>query len=534
MKTIFIFIFIFILSFSQNLDINSETIKQLVYTEGEAFHHFIGTDPAMGKTPIFEMNALNKIDSLDFSYFIEINTKIYYSDLTIKEHSEEKVEASYSAYIEIIDNKDRTVDQQFKEQLITIEKAYLNAATFKSSKLKFFFAIDPGDYEIRIVFEDKNSNKTYSQKTDFVLRDWKHKNFLISDLEYYDTYSREPIISTSNIINNRKDFILIQFQTYQRNLNNNYTFALDIYEQKKTIEKIGLTLLNLFKSVKSIFVEDTIEKIIEPLYVRTWENIRSDHFMKHADMIEKKIFDEIEFPKNELPPRKLVARVISTLHENQRVDSREFDEIKNRAKLDTINMNKFNFNKEAVVESGQITTATARNEITSEFSFEWEFIPQTKTEIVDAFDKLVYLELDSVDFYKDANLKDAQLFFSRLWNDQSNQLSSKEVIFKHPLFEMKQYFRKLEFCINNFPDINDGNTGSISGLRRRFTNRGWVSDKAKIYMKYGSPDEIHGDNIFNSEGVIIQHRNRPPVQLWVYNKSNKKFYFKENNLITYN
>ncbi|MCB0280282.1 MAG: hypothetical protein KDD94_12310, partial [Calditrichaeota bacterium] len=397
---------------------------------------------------------------------------------------------------------------------------------FKSSRLTFFFALAPDTYLIKVLFEDKNSGKTFSRETEFVLREWKHKDFLISDLEYYDTYTHEPVISLDNNFGNRTDFILIQFQTYQRDLDKNYTFSLDIYKQRKTVEKVGLAFVNFFKS---IFSTDTLEEVKEPIYIRTWEEIRAKHFMKHADMIDKTLFSDIEFPRNELPPRKLVARVISTLHEQERIAIEEFDD-KRVAQLDSINMNTFDFNQNAVVDDGEITIATARNEISSEFSFQWEFIPQTKAEIQDAFEKLTYLNIDSLDYYAGLDLESAQKYFSGIWVNRS----TTDEEFMHPLNAMQLYYRKLDFCVANFPDISQDNAGAIDGSRRRFTNRGWISDKAKIYMKYGSPDEIHGDNIFNSKGIMIEHKERPPVQLWVYNQSGRKFYFKENSLITYN
>jgi len=63
-----------------------------------------------------------------------------------------------------------------------------------------------------------------------------------------------------------------------------------------------------------------------------------------------------------------------------------------------------------------------------------------------------------------------------------------------------EYFSRIEYC------------------EERFTHgdKGWRSDRARIYVKYGPPDEIH------SRPYELESQ---PSQIWYYYKSNQKFIF---------
>ncbi|KPJ71883.1 hypothetical protein AMJ52_08265 [candidate division TA06 bacterium DG_78] len=72
----------------------------------------------------------------------------------------------------------------------------------------------------------------------------------------------------------------------------------------------------------------------------------------------------------------------------------------------------------------------------------------------------------------------------------------------HTAYNEKEvdYFSRIEYCEKNFS----------------FGDRGWRSDRAKIYVKYGSPDEIHARPY--ETGSL-------PYLIWFYYRINRKFIF---------
>jgi GWxTD domain-containing protein len=72
----------------------------------------------------------------------------------------------------------------------------------------------------------------------------------------------------------------------------------------------------------------------------------------------------------------------------------------------------------------------------------------------------------------------------------------------HTVYNEKEvdYFSRIEYCEKNFS----------------FGDRGWRSDRAKIYMRYGPPDEIHARPY--ETGSL-------PYLIWFYYRINRKFIF---------
>lgn len=67
---------------------------------------------------------------------------------------------------------------------------------------------------------------------------------------------------------------------------------------------------------------------------------------------------------------------------------------------------------------------------------------------------------------------------------------------------MEEYFLKIDYCETNF-----------SG-----GDRGYMSDRARVYMEYGEPDEVE-DHPFEPD--------RPPYIIWVYYQNSMEFIFED-------
>ncbi|MCB0278408.1 MAG: hypothetical protein KDD94_02845, partial [Calditrichaeota bacterium] len=284
-------ILIFLLQFiSSQESITAENIKQLVYTQGEAVHYFIGTDPDIEKIPYFQFNALNKIDTVKENYYLEINTSIYYSDLVLKDINSSQVQANYKIYITIQNSSGKTIDKQFKEQKASIKKEFVNDVAFRSSELQFFFMIEPGDYLIHVTMVDANSDKQLQKNMEFTLRNHVNKNVLISDIEFIDANINKTVISTENNINNRNKDLLMLFDTYQKNLDQHFTYGLEVFKKKSTMDNIAQGLMDVLKFITFQTVSDTV---FESLYYQGFEKQATQKLNHRMAIVDKSIFKDV-------------------------------------------------------------------------------------------------------------------------------------------------------------------------------------------------------------------------------------------------
>ncbi len=130
------------------------------------------------------------------------------------------------------------------------------------------------------------------------------------------------------------------------------------------------------------------------------------------------------------------------------------------------------------------------------FAFFWRFAPTTHQDLDLAIRQLRYIaKEDSIKKYLKASFKNKRRFFKQFWSERDPDPTTEE----NEL--MKEYYRRVNFVNANF---------STSGVG------GWLTDRGRIFIKFGEPDEIER-HPFEAETY--------PYQIWRYYSVQKVFLF---------
>ena len=111
-----------------------------------------------------------------------------------------------------------------------------------------------------------------------------------------------------------------------------------------------------------------------------------------------------------------------------------------------------------------------KSESHKKISFFWVTLPESSEDITTAINQMRYiLPTDSLDRYVEAPLTDQQKFFSGFWarRDPNPNTKVNEL--------MDEYFSRINYAEREFSN---------------FSSRGWLSDRGRILIKFGHPDDI--------------------------------------------
>lgn len=161
-----------------------------------------------------------------------------------------------------------------------------------------------------------------------------------------------------------------------------------------------------------------------------------------------------------------------------------------------IRLNRYYFNRNAYLF--QLAANLGNEAITraSAFSFYWKFAPAKEQDLDQAIEYLKYIAReDSIRYYRKKSYEEKRGFFERFWQARDPNPDTEE----NEL--MLEYYRRVNFANNTF---------STSGFR------GWLSDRGRIYIKFGQPDEV--DRHPFEAGSY-------PYEIWRYYSVNKTFLF---------
>ena len=130
------------------------------------------------------------------------------------------------------------------------------------------------------------------------------------------------------------------------------------------------------------------------------------------------------------------------------------------------------------------------------FSFYWIDMPETSDDITTAIDQMRYiLRGDTLDKYLEASFDEQQLFFERYWASRDPNPNTKV----NEL--MREYFGRVNYANREYST---------------FSLEGWLSDRGRILIKFGSPDDIDR-HPFELDSV--------PYEVWRYYSLRKIFVF---------
>ncbi|MBD3225089.1 MAG: GWxTD domain-containing protein, partial [Caldithrix sp.] len=150
---------------------------------------------------------------------------------------------------------------------------------------------------------------------------------------------------------------------------------------------------------------------------------------------------------------------------------------------------------ELVIRAGDSRTKVERKET---FSFYWTDVPSTIEDIDIALKQMQYIvPHDSIDKYEDSSLDQKQSFFKRFWKKRDPNTSTEKNELKD------EYFRRINYANEHYSSFNQD---------------GWRTDRGRILIKFGFPDDI--------ERHPFEMGTRPYV-IWRYYALKKEFVFED-------
>jgi len=133
-----------------------------------------------------------------------------------------------------------------------------------------------------------------------------------------------------------------------------------------------------------------------------------------------------------------------------------------------------------------------------DFSFFWTTVPGTIEDIDLALEQMSYIiQSDSLKKYRKAPLEEKQAFFKRFWNERDpNPATAVNEL-------MNEYYKRVNYANRNFS---------------AFRQDGWLTDRGRILIKFGFPDDI--------ERYPFEMGTRP-YEIWRYYALRKTFLFED-------
>ena len=129
-------------------------------------------------------------------------------------------------------------------------------------------------------------------------------------------------------------------------------------------------------------------------------------------------------------------------------------------------------------------------------TFFWVNTPETREDLTEALRQMRYIvSEDSIDKYEEAPLDEQKRFFKSFWasRDPNPTTSVNEL--------MEEYFRRVNYANREYSNFNEG---------------GWLSDRGRILIKFGYPDDIER-HPYELDSV--------PYVIWRYYSLRKVFVF---------
>ncbi len=161
-----------------------------------------------------------------------------------------------------------------------------------------------------------------------------------------------------------------------------------------------------------------------------------------------------------------------------------------------IRLNRYNFNKNKYILKVVTKNEDSRLSKSALFTFYWKYSPNSIEDLNLAIRQLRYIaEEDSIEYYREAAYEAKKAFFKRFWERQDPNPDTKSNSL------MREYYRRINYSTEHF---------SATGIE------GWLTDRGRIYVKFGHPDDIER-HPFEAETY--------PYVIWRYYSLRKNFLF---------
>ena len=161
-----------------------------------------------------------------------------------------------------------------------------------------------------------------------------------------------------------------------------------------------------------------------------------------------------------------------------------------------IRLNRYQFDRNKYSLYLEAVRGDKKFQLNQIFSFFWTVTPQSPRDLDMATEQLVYIfEEDSIRRVLKRTYREKKVFFERFWEEMDPNPETE----KNEL--MDEYYRRVNFANQNFSTM---------------TQAGWLTDRGRIFIKFGEPDDIER-HPFEIDSY--------PYEIWRYYQLRKVFLF---------
>lgn len=348
----------------------------------------------------------------------------------------------------------------------------------------------------RILYDDltfikTDSNDTYHAELEIVVAIYDDKGISIAS----KTDKKEVNEQDYEITNSRQETVMIA--EYFDLEAGEYELKVqmdDIISKKATNRKLEFEVGDYQKEELAIsdllfldkIYEDSTGSISEAL-----PSIGANFTKKNNDF-----YVQFDLYSEQVPASINIKYILENDKQEQDWDTTLVKEVKNQIsshifKFDqrVLKRNRYNCIVEVKSEEGKVKNNRW-------FSFYWIDLPETSSDITAAINQMRYiLRGDSLDKYMDASFDEQQAFFERYWatRDPNPNTSVNEL--------MREYFGRVNYANREYST---------------FSLEGWLTDRGRILIKFGFPDDIER-HPFELDSI--------PYVIWRYYSLRKIFVF---------
>ncbi|MCB0280518.1 MAG: GWxTD domain-containing protein, partial [Calditrichaeota bacterium] len=279
-----------------------------------------------------------------------------------------------------------------------------------------------------------------------------------------------------------KSFIYDQLS--RTNYSNTAQYSVDApYSSKRMLSK--LRVYNLFNAEREI--------------------VRGNRFYDNDGQIE------IEFYSyNPQRLRELTALVEISSLDGQELFSQRIDNIlydaNHRAIMFAVLEKDTLKKKRSTIHISLMQGNTLLDETFAPLFFAWKIIPRTGEDMRTALEQMRYIvDPDTLSHYMKTNIEESQRFFKRFWLESSTLKTEADA-----KAMQDEYFERVNYANQHF---------NREYKKLKYENSGWATDRGRIYIKFGPPDQMSDVNV-ETLGAFKNYS-----VTWSYKLLQKKFVF---------
>lgn len=354
-----------------------------------------------------------------------------------------------------------------KSQYSGVGMPYFNADLFRTFS-------DDGKMNLIIIFSEilyddltfvKGENDNYLAKIEFVIAvvsdngEHAYSKNIIEEINEYDfklTNSRDKKLVLKNEFNLPPGEYEVKMQANDMNSNKSINREIKIDLNEITETSVVPSDLLLLENIKTDSLGNLID--ITPQVKNNFPE-RIGHFYIYFDLYSE------EVPKNIR-----IRYQLLTSDEDVEIDSVVERQANENVSGHYIKVDKNNLQKNRYTIVLKIEDIENPIERKKQVSFYWITTPQTKEDVNIAIRQMRYIiPQDTLDKYLEASVDQQQKYFKNYWasRDPNPHSAVNEIL--------EEYYKRVNYSNREYST---------------FRNNGWMTDRGRILIKFGFPDDI--------------------------------------------